>query len=150
MAPDEIKTTVGEMLKKHAEENCHVFLWTTNNFLPDAIDLLREWGLRYCLTMTWMKLSKNDKPVGMKPFDLPTHNSEFVVYARAGKPKFIDTKGFYTAFQALRRGHSVKPREFYEMISRVTCGRRLDMFARERHKGFVPWGKEAPCAVTEG
>src|ERR1035438_9265418 len=113
MALDEINSTIGEMLEKHTEPNCHFFLWTTNHFLPDAIDLVKQWGLQYCLAFTWEKLSKNGKPVGMKVFDLPTQNSEFVVYARKGTPpKFADTKGFYTAFQALRRGHSVKPSEF--------------------------------------
>jgi N6-adenosine-specific RNA methylase IME4 len=144
MALEEIKATVGEMLQKHAEPNCLFFLWTIHGFLPDAIDLVREWGLQYCLAFTWMKTSKNGKPVGMKPFDLPTHNTELCIYARLGNPKFISTKAFYTGFHGLRRGHSVKPREFYETIARVTCGRRLDMFARERHEGFVPWGKEAP------
>ena len=145
MALDEINSTIGEMLEKHAEPNCHFFLWTTNHFLPDAIDLVKQWGLQYCLPFTWEKVSKNGKPVGMKVFDLPTQNSELVVYARKGTPKFDNTKGFYTAFQALRREHSVKPRAFYEMIARVTRGRRLDMFARERHAGYVPWGKEAPA-----
>jgi N6-adenosine-specific RNA methylase IME4 len=145
----EIASLVGEMLEKHAEPNCHVFIWTTNRFLPHAIKLVEQWGLHYCLPFTWEKVTKNGKPVGMKVFDLPFQNSELCVYARAGNPKFISTKGFYTAFQGLWRGHSVKPREFYEMIARVTGGRRLDMFARERHEGFVPWGKEAPCAVPE-
>jgi N6-adenosine-specific RNA methylase IME4 len=146
MPLDEIKTTVGGMLEKHAERNCHVFLWTTNRFLPAAIDLIGKWGLQYSLTFTWLKLSKNGESTGMKPFDLPTHNSEFVIYARAGKAQFIDTKDFYTAFQAPRGEHSEKPREFYETIARVTCGRRLDMFARKPHKGFEGWGKEAARA----
>ena len=29
-----------------AADNCHLYLWTTNNYLPDALDIMREWGFR--------------------------------------------------------------------------------------------------------
>jgi N6-adenosine-specific RNA methylase IME4 len=143
MAIDEIASLVGGMLEKHAEQNCHIFLWTTLHFLPDAIGLVKQWGVRYCLVITWVKTSASGRHAGMKPFDLPTHNSEIVVYGRRGTPKFHETKGFYTAFEAPVRRHSEKPPEFYAMIKKATLGRRLDMFARGKHEGFVAWGKEA-------
>lgn len=140
----EIASLVGEKIEKHAEPNCHFFLWTPISFVPDAIKLVEQWGLRFCLVFTWRKTSKSGRTVGMKVFDLPTHNSEHLIYARKGTPKFVETKGFYTDFEAVRPNrHSEKPAEFYAMIKRATLGRRLDLFARGKHEGYVGWGWES-------
>ena len=120
-----------------ADEACHLFLWTTQKFLPDALYCLDAWGFVYCLTMVW------HKPGGFQPYGLPQYNCEFVVYGRTGGPKFTDTKNFPACFEAPRREHSRKPDEFYQTIARVTDGARLEMFARQARDGFEAWGNEA-------
>jgi N6-adenosine-specific RNA methylase IME4 len=118
-------------------ENCHIFLWTTQKFLPHALKIIEYWNLKYCCTFVWKKAK------GFQVGKLPQFNCEFCIYCKKGKPVFIDLKDFKTCFEGTQKVHSTKPKEFYELVKRVTAGRRLDMFGRNRHEGFEIWGLEA-------
>src|ERR1700678_321631 len=57
----EIAETVTTEILPLLDTNAHVFLWTTQKFLPKAFGLLEGWGLKYVFTMTW------HKPGGFQP-----------------------------------------------------------------------------------
>jgi N6-adenosine-specific RNA methylase IME4 len=135
MSEDELRG-FSVVLSKIAADDCHLFVWTTQKFLPLALQLVEHYGFRYVVTMTWHKAG------GYQPTGLPQYNCEFVVYARKGTPKFVTTQGFYCCFNGARREHSRKPDEFYDMIRLVTSGPRIDVFAREAREGFDQYGNE--------
>lgn len=135
MELDDIKKLT--LVNDFAEDDCHVFLWTTQKYLPYAFDILSAWNLKYVFTMTWHKNG------GFQPFNLPQYNSEFVLYGKRGNPLWKETKNFNTCFSADRTKHSEKPQEFYDLLNRITVGRRLDCFNRRAITGFDTWGNEA-------
>ena len=117
-------------------ENCHVYLWTTQRFLPISFQLLEKWGLKYIFTMVWHKNG------GFQPFNLPKYNCEFILFGRRGNLLFNDTKNFSTCFNGKRREHSRKPDEFYDLVKRVSPEPRIDYFSREQREGFDQYGNE--------
>ena len=124
-----------------ATDSCHVWLWTTHKFLPMGFRLLDAWGFKYVCGFVW------HKPGGFQPVGLPQYNCEFALYAHKGAPVFRDTTDLFTCFEAKRGAHSEKPDEFFETISRVTEGPRLEVFARRVRVGFDGWGNEVTSGV---
>lgn len=118
-------------------DDCHVWLWTTHRFMPMAFRILDRWGLKYVCTFVWRK------PGGFQPVGLPQYNAEFALYARCGAPLFTETTDLPVCFEGPRTRHSEKPDRFYEIVRRVTGGRRLDMFNRREIEGFEREGNEA-------
>ena len=59
-------------------DNCHLFLWTTQQFLPRAFEILDHWGLEYACTFAWAKNG------GVKPPRSP-HVQHRVLYLRKAR-----------------------------------------------------------------
>jgi N6-adenosine-specific RNA methylase IME4 len=141
MTEEEIRDFGQQYIVPIAADDCHLFLWTTQRFLPLALCLLAEWGFAYHFLMVWKKTT------GMQPLGLPKYNCEFVVCGWNGTPKFTDTKDFACCFEGPSREHSRKPDKFYDTICRVTAGPRIDMFSRESREGFDQFGDQVKVFV---
>jgi hypothetical protein len=118
--------------------DAHIFCWAPQKWRWAAENLVfPAIGLdRSMLLFTW------HKDGGFQPYGLPMFNSEFVLYGRKGSAEFIDLKDFKTCFNAPRREHSRKPREFYDTVRRTCPPPRIDIFSREPHEGFEQFGNE--------
>jgi N6-adenosine-specific RNA methylase IME4 len=131
MPIDEIKA-----IKLPLAEQATVYLWTTQKFFPAAFDVLDAWDLQYRFTMVWHKSG------GPQPYNLLQYNCEFIVVGTRGNLNFLDTKQFFTAFNAPRREHSRKPDEFYDLVRRASPEPRIDWLSRENRGGFDCFGIE--------
>lgn len=123
-------------LKPPRDSVCHLYLWTTQRFLPESFDIVEGWGFKHLVTLVWHKSG------GFQPVGLPQYNCEFVLLARRGGLDFLDTKDFGCCFKGKRREHSRKPVEFYDVVRRVSPKPRINMFCRESVDGFDGWGNE--------
>lgn len=122
-----------------ASEGCHLYLWTTHKFLPEAMQMVEEWGFRYQCLMTWVK------NVGITPFSW-MYDTEHVLFARRGSLDLTQL-GLRLSFSAPVTKHSEKPDVFYERVAQASPGPRLEMFARRPREGFEPWGNEVADVV---
>lgn len=119
-----------------ADENCSLFLWTTQTFLHDALNIIEKWGFKYHLCITWAKKG------GFTNFGF-FRNTEFLLFAYCGKILIKqDGKAFPAIYEESKKEHSRKPDFFREMIKEKTTGKRIELFARGEYQGFDVWGNE--------
>jgi N6-adenosine-specific RNA methylase IME4 len=116
-------------------ENCHVYLWTTQKFLPTSFQLFEAWDVKYIQTLVW------HKNVGFTPFGLFMNNVEFVLFGRRGSLPLLRA-GLKVCFEGKVREHSRKPDEFYDLVKTASPEPRIDIFSREKRDGFDQWGND--------
>jgi len=122
-----------------ADTNCHLYIWTTNNFLPDAFEVIEAWEFRYVTCITWMK---DRQGLGQYYRGLTEH----CLFAVRGKLpyKIVDGKRQQglTGFCEAKGVHSEKPIKMRKMIEKVSYEPRLELFARQQFQGWDCWGNE--------
>ena len=124
---------------KLAALDAHLYLWTTNNFLEDALYVVRAWGFRYITTITWMK----DRMGLGQYFRGMTEHCLFAVRGRLPYKMYGDKRAQgKTGFITPKTTHSTKPSEMRAMIERVSYAPRIELFARSRYTGWDAWGDE--------
>lgn len=123
-----------------AGSDAHLYLWVTNNFLPDGLRVCRAWGFRYITMITWAK----DRMGLGQYFRGQTEHCIFAV--RGNLPYRIREDGKRaqgtTLIAAPRTEHSQKPQEMRRFIEIVSYEPRLELFARESIDGWDRFGNE--------
>ena len=127
------------------DENCDLYLWTTQKYLRAGFDVLDAWGFRYCATLTWCKTPRGTGQGGLY---CPT--TEFLLLGRKGKQPEGKKRQDSTWWNVKRHQncHSHKPEFFQDMIEAVSDAPRLEMFARRRRLGWSAFGNECNADVT--
>jgi len=69
------------------------------------------------------------------------YSTELVLFGRVGTLDLLK-KGLRLDFSAKVREHSRKPDEFYELVRKASPEPRIDVFSREKRKGFDQHGNE--------
>lgn len=115
---------------KIAADNCNLFLWTNHTYLPDALEIVKAWGFKYHILLTWDKIS------GRSLFGF-NRRTEFVVYAYKGKIA-VSQRGqlIDTLFTEKLHEHSYRPEAFYLTLLSCTPAPRIDIFSKEQRAGF--------------
>jgi N6-adenosine-specific RNA methylase IME4 len=129
-----------------AEDAAHLYLWTTNRYLPDAFAVLKAWGFRYSQTLPWCKT-----PMGMGPGGTWAQNVEYILFARRGSLKSL--RRFDSAWfnwKRMGKAHSQKPEAMLDMVEQASPGPYVELFARRARFGWDYWGDESLGTATMG
>jgi len=119
-----------------AADNCSLFIWTTHTFLPDCLDIIKEWGFKYNCLITWNKGS------GWTQFGFHKM-TEFLLFSYKGNINITqEGKAIPTLINENKTYHSKKPDSIRELIKNKTPDGRLELFAREKYDGWTAWGDE--------
>jgi N6-adenosine-specific RNA methylase IME4 len=140
---------------KVAADNAHLYLWTTNNYLRRAFEVVDAWGFQYITTLTWRKLGRQ----GLGQYFRGT--TEHVLFCRRGCPPYRTREdgkraqgltdfeaGAYFDEARPEDIHSRKPTKVHEWAELISPGPYLEMFARTARPGWQAWGNEAPSILT--
>lgn len=77
MTLDEIAALPVKSLATNVDEDAHLYLWTTSQYLRDAFDIARGWGFHYSATLVWCK-----QPRGFSVGGVFQNNVEFCLFCR--------------------------------------------------------------------
>lgn len=141
-------------------DDAHCWLWVTNNYLPQGLELMRLLGFRYVNNVVWVKMSEAELrssaayerispielardmlQIGLGQYQRGAH--ELLLFGTRGKARVPPPKDrLPSVVFAPREEHSKKPSLFYDRIERVSAAPRLEMFARSRREGWTSWGNE--------
>lgn len=120
-------------------EDCHMYMWVTNNFLEEGLWLIHQLQFKYKTNLVWIK----DR-FGLGRYFRGQH--ELCLFATRGKGWNGRTanNSISSVIEAKRGRHSAKPESLYELIEHRSHGPYLEIFAREARTGWKSYGNELP------
>lgn len=126
-----------------AEDDCHLWLWTTNAFLHHGFHVMEAWGFKYLAPIHWLK------PSGVGHWFIGL--TQTVLFGYKGRCRFpLKRYARNVVTTSVPKRHSEKPTEMYDLIEAVSPGPRLELFARTSRPGWHVWGNEVESDVAMG
>ncbi len=132
---------LGISLREYLDDDCDLFLWTTNKYIEQSYGVARSWGFEPSTMLVWCK-----KPKGRGLGGTFGISTEYLLFARRGSLKAKE-RHWSTWFEAPRQAHSVKPEVARDIISKCFGGNRLELFARRKVEGWDCWGNEVESDI---
>jgi len=138
-----------------AAGDCWLWLWGVWPLIDQACATRKSWGFRPCTGGSWVKRTRHGKAALGTGYVLRSACEPFLI-GRLNQPRLgsrsvrnlIETGEDIwgeeeTLVDGLRREHSRKPEEAYDMIERLfPAARKCELFARSERPGWDSWGDE--------
>ncbi len=158
-------------------ESAHLWLWVTNNFLPDGLKVIDALGFRYVTNTPWIKAKFHPTiiekgwmiiklQIGLGQYQRGCHES--LLFAIKGKHMGYKTGSTsanrskctipsVTFSESLidlpllteRNKHSKKPKVCYDRIEMISYPPYLEVFARQERDGWDAIGNEVEGNIKE-
>jgi N6-adenosine-specific RNA methylase IME4 len=120
-----------------ADDDCHLYLWTTNRHLQSAYTVASAWGFppNPGTVLVWCK-----PPKGRGLGESYSISTEFCLFVQRGARSANRVARNW--FEWKRGRHSAKPEAFQDMVETVSPGPYIELFARRHRLGWTCWGNE--------
>jgi N6-adenosine-specific RNA methylase IME4 len=135
-------------VREIAAPRSHLYLWTPNALIRDALEVIEAWGFTYKTLLVWHKVRKDGGSDGRGVGFYFRNVTETVLFAVRGNLRTLPPGRRQVNLIATRkREHSRKPDELYDIIEACSPGPYLELFARYPRPGWYAWGNEADPTV---
>jgi len=126
-----------------AANNCILFLWTTFPVLPTALSIINKWGFTYATCgFVWVKSKKDRTGFAFGCGSWTRANVELCLIGTKGSLKRKD-KSISQIIYEPKAEHSKKPPIVRNKIIQLVGDLpRIELFARQKTKGWQIWGSE--------
>ena len=128
-------------IKRICDDNCAMFMWTTDAHIKEAIELMKSWGFKYItVAFVWSKQSINGKELyTLGAWTLK--NCEMCLLGTRGKMlQYKKSNKVRQLVKAERTKHSKKPDIVRDKIVELLGDLpRIELFARQHAEGWDCW-----------
>ena len=116
-----------------AEDKAHLYLWVTNPFIKEGLEVCESWGFEYKTLLTWIKTYKDGTPeMGMGYYFRGC--TEHIIFGVKGKMKCINKTTKNMFMEVNPRLHSRKPNSTRDLIVNSSGDLpRIELFARPNY-----------------
>jgi N6-adenosine-specific RNA methylase IME4 len=135
----------GLPVESAAANTAHLYLWTPNALLPDALKVMEGWGFQYKTNLIWHKIRKDGGSDGRGVGFYFRNVTELLLFGTRGRnARTLDPgRRQVNMMEVRKREHSRKPDEQYELIESCSVGPYLELFGRGPRKDWTVWGNQA-------
>jgi len=135
-------------VKELTGDNCALFLWVVNSKIDFGIEVLKHWGFSYkTVVFNWIKTARESGIPNCRLGYWTLGGSELCLLGIKGKMKPVCHNVRQVVLHH-RIGHSVKPAVFRDNIVNLFGDiPRIELFAREKTKGWDVWGNEVKSDI---
>lgn len=126
-----------------AAEKSHLYLWVPNALLAEGLQVMEAWGFQYKTNIIWHKIRKDGGPDGRGVGFYFRNTTEIVLFGVRGSLRTnAPGRRQVNIIKTMKREHSRKPDELYEIIEACSPGPYLELFARGKRKKWFQWGNQ--------
>ncbi len=127
-----------------AEDDSHLYLWVPNALLPEGLAVMKAWGFKYKTNIIWHKVRKDGGPDGRGVGFYFRNTTEILLFGIRGSLRTLAPgRSQVNIIRSMKREHSRKPEEQYDLIQECSEGPYLELFARGNRSGWTLWGNQA-------
>lgn len=128
-----------------SDKTSHLYLWVPNALLQEGLEVMKSWGFNYKSNIVWYKIRKDGGPDRRGVGFYFRNVTEIILFGVKGKNARTLKRGRTqeNIISSMKREHSRKPDEQYELIESCSPGPYLELFSRGSRQGWFAWGNQS-------